>query len=369
MLGLLPRRRFLIFAEDPGAAIYLQHFPGMLRSADTACDVLATGHALEFWDQKGLAPDRHSPGVSAALVLDAYQPSLVIVGTSENSESFSFELTDAARARGIATVGVVDGAANAADRFRGVGDDPLSFAPDWLIVPDEATGGAFGRLGFPPARIRACGHPQFDEVGELRSRWSDEDRRAMREKWLLAPDPGRLVLMFVSELSTGLNPHQYRRSPAYTLSGNPENEGRTEIVLDELLMAVSELPEKPYLVLRLHPKQGVDDLPRHRPLFDQVSHCEPALEMVHAADAVVGMTSMLLAESALLGRPTLSLVPRVEEHAWLGELASSIPCVWTRDKLRDKLPRMLEARSGDGTAPGACSSRDSIINFFRENFA
>jgi hypothetical protein len=362
-------RSWLAFVEDPGAAVYISSLPKALQDEGVNCRVIATGHALEVLARKGIAAERLSPEATGVAMLEVYKPSLVIVGTSENPDSFSFDLIETARARGITTVGIVDAAANVAERFRGRGDHQLSFAPDWLVVPDEETAKEFRKLGFPAGQVQACGHPQYDEVLALRSKWSEQDRLRQREKWLPAAGQGRPALMFISELSTGLNAQQFRRSTAYTLQGRPESDGRTEIVLDELLMAIQDMPEKPYLVLRLHPKQGQDDLPRHRRLFDQVSRSEPALELVNAADAIVGMTSMLLLESALLGRPTLSLVPRAEERAWLGPMASAIPCVWTRGDLLRVLP---QAFAGDGVCGEPLvpyGSREKVIEFFREHFA
>lgn len=362
-------RSWLAFVEDPGAAVYLSDLPEALKAEGVNCSVIATGHALALRARNKMASDCLPADATGADILDAYKPSLVIVGTSENYDSFSFDLTGAAKARGIATVGIVDGAANAAERFRGRGDHALTHAPDWLIVPDEGTAKEFQKLGFPAEYIRACGHPHFDNVLELRAKWNEQDRCRQREQWLPAAEPGQPVLMFVSEISTGLNAQQFRRSPDYTLAGSPESDGRTEIVLDELLMAIREMPEKPYLVLRLHPKQGPDDLPRHRRLFDQASQSEPVLELVNAADAVVGMTSMLLLEAVLLGRPTLSLVPRAEERAWLGSMASAIPCAWTRDGLCRMLPQLFSASGASVEPPVAYGSHEKVMDFLRERFA
>ena len=364
-----PKRNWLAFVEDPGAAAYISPLPEALKKEGVDCRVIATGHALKLMTLKGVVADRLPVGASGASILEAYQPSLVIVGTSENPDSFSFDLIETAKARSIKTVGIVDAASNAAERFRGRGNHPLFFAPDWLIVPDEQTAMEFQNLGFPAGRIEACGHPQFDEVIALRAAWSEQDRQSQREKWIAAASGVRPTLLFISEISTGLNERQFRRSAAYTLRGKPESDGRTEVVLDELLMAIREIPEKPYLILRLHPKQGEDDLPRHRGMFDQISRSEPALELVNASDAVVGMTSMLLMESALLGRPTLSLVPRAMERTWLGPMASSIPCVWMRGDLRRLLPQILAGNEVCDEPPVPYGSRDKAVRFFREKFA
>ena len=55
-----------------------------------------------------------------------------------------------------------------------------------------------------------------------------------------------------------------------------------------------------------------------------MSRTEQALALLHAADAVVGMTSMLMIEAALLSRPTLAILPRAEEVHWLPTAAAGL---------------------------------------------
>lgn len=326
----------LLFVEDPGAALFMQSLPQILEAMNIDVRIVALKHARQYFPDRKFEDDVPDNAALRAL-LAHIKPDILIVGTSENPDSLAFPLIEAARSMGIVTLGAVDAIANATDRFRGRKTSPLHYATDWLLVPDGATRDAYIDLGLPQHRVAICGHPRMEQIAAIRSRWSDADRQNHRMKYLRISDPCTKVILFASELSVGLNTSLFQRSPDYTLMGNPDNISRTEIVLDELLAAVAKLDFDPFLVLRLHPKQSLQDGVKHASQFDFVSHTEPILEMIHAADLVVGMTSILLVEAAALGRPVLSIVPIIGEREWLGELGKDIICVSTPDGISEHL--------------------------------
>jgi len=351
--------RVLIYAEDPGAALFLRDLPAALVGRGIEVVVMASELAARYFDGMDLlsppARAEATPALAAA-TLRQVGADRIVVGTSEDPESFAFELVDAARSAGIASFGAVDSPANAEERFQGRTSDPLAHVPDALLVPDRTTEAAYLRLGMSPARVVRCGHTQLHAIALLRAQWGDTERRAHRHRWFGEVAAGRPILVFVSELSTGLVDGLYQRSPDYRLQGTSGADGRTDIVAEEFLLAARALPSNPHLVLRLHPKQRREDERRLIELFDQVSQDEPALEICHAADLVVGMTSILLAEAATLGRPVLSIVPRPAERAWLGDLAEDLACVWERADIAGQLanwPKVVGAGAAAERSPAA----------------
>ena len=114
-------------------------------------------------------------------------------------------------------------------------------------------------------------------------------------------------------------------------------------MIDEFLAAVAPRRAELHLVLRLHPKQAGGELSDYRAHFDSVSQAEPSLEVIHAADAVVGMTSMLMVEATLMQRPTLAILPRVQEAAWLPTLQAGLtPYACDRAAVRAGIMRLLD---------------------------
>jgi len=333
----------LIFVEDPGAANYIAPLPAELAQKGWQVSLLAGGNARNYLLARGVHSEEVQHPATAGSILATYHPRLVLVGTSENPDTLGLALVAQARRLEIPSVGVVDFYSNAGQRFRGQSREALTYAPDWLLLPDEWTRAAYVDLGYPAQRTAVCGHPHYDHILQVKSQLDRKDPAILRRSILPQSPEGRPVVVFVAEVSTGLNPQQYLRSPEYTLTGWGTSVGRTEIVLEEFLDAIRLVAPRPYLVLRLHPKNALEDFAPYLCEFDHVSSGGSPLELVYVSDLVVGMTSMLLFEATLLGCQTLSIVPREVEKEWLPSIHMHITtCVTTREQLRSKMTALVD---------------------------
>lgn len=354
----------LIFLEDPGAANFFYRIIEPLTLEGINLIVVAEGHAKEFLHSRDVLADFQELNADAQSYLSSNNIKLIVVGTSENPESNAFKLIEAARFLTIPVIGVVDGPGSSGQRFKGLTQDPLYWVPEWLIVPDAVTAKLYHDLGFNREQIRIFNHPQYDHALSMSQIWTKEDRLNQRRQFLNESDE-RSILMFISEISTGLEPDAYKRSENYTLQGTSGHDGRTEIVLEELLLSVANLAPRPYMILRLHPKQTPDDLKDYLEYFDFVSRKDPALEIVNAADIIVGMTSSLLVEAFYLNKPVLAIIPDPSEKLYLGDLASDIKSVSTREEIMDELSN--DNKLWYGRAPKAKrQSISQIIKFIHE---
>lgn len=334
----------LMYVEDPGAANFVAGLSRRLASYGMSSRLFATGYGheqLELLSERSLSVD----GIyQPAALLREIKPRALLVGTSENPDSAAHGLVDAAKKMGLRTFAVVDGPANAMDRFRGRTDRPLAYATDYLFVTDNTTAGEYEKLRMPRSRIFVCGHPRYLSVYRAAERLRRKGKHEIRRR--LFPDAGRRPLMiFASEISDGLRPEQFKKNSQYTLFGRGGCAGRTEIVMEEFLDASAEV-EDGYRVLRLHPKNTVESFKDYLPEFCAVSTGPNLLETLFAADLVVGMTSMVLGEAALLGVPVLSILPRKCEKMWLPEqLTDALACVWTRRDLHWILPKLIQKKT------------------------
>jgi hypothetical protein len=325
----------LIFAEDPGPAQYAAPLPEALAAPGWHAVVYAAGLARDFLRRRHIPFVPVDGSMTPASILDQVKPRCLLTGTSENPDSLGLHLIHAAQRSGIATAAFIDAGVNAVYRFRGRADKPLAYAPDWILVPDEWTRAEFIRIGANPDRTVVCGHPHYDYVLNLSRTWTAQDRERMRERLLPGLLKHQRVVVFLSEGSDRLRLLSSPPSPGeYTMQGRGQSTGRTEMIIEELLEAVQTLTPRPYLVLRLHPKDEADDFQAYAAEFNHIDQASPPLELVFCADLVVGMTSMLLMEAALLGRPTLSIVPRAVERDWLPTVRQGVtPCVMYRADL------------------------------------
>ncbi|MDC0979366.1 hypothetical protein OAS06_03165 [Gammaproteobacteria bacterium] len=332
---------WLLFVEDPGAVNYFVPLVKDLQSCKIPFQIYAEGHAIDLLKQSEIIPSK----ISLKTINNSEGgPSLVIVGTSENPDSIAFELVVWANRHGIPSAAIVDSGVNAAHRFRGRSSLSLAYAPDYLLVPDNWTADKYKKLGFKPQQLYVVGHPM-----QNRERIK-ESREVIRARVFPPQALGRFVLVFVSEVSTGLNPDQYLKSSEYTLHGRGRSQKRTDIVVEEILDAVSDLVStgalRPYMILRRHPKECDQDLDTAAQEFDYISTKEDPIELAYAADMVVGMSSILLNEAHLLGTPTLAVVPREEESTWLPSVRTGeIPWVGTSFELKDVLERILNLKN------------------------
>lgn len=332
----------VLFVEDPGAANFAAELPEVLKPRGISATLLASGPAVEFLERRTSSPFTVAEEIDPEAILESLRPSLVVVGTSENPRSPALALVRACEERGIPTIGIVDSPAASEHRFRGTTSDPLAHAPDWILVPDLWTRSHYVELGHPAQRVVSCGHPHYDFVREFGEK-TRTSQAQIRASVYPQARPERRIVVFAADLSTGLDPAEYRRSPEYTLTGRGESTGRTEVVLEEFLDALSPHRDGTHCVMRLHPKHELAELQAYVEEFDQVSQAEPSLDVIVGADAVVGMTTMLLVEALLLRRQTLSIVPREIERGWLATTQYELtPCVTTRPAVRDEVARLVE---------------------------
>lgn len=358
----------LIYVEDPGAANFIAPLIDRFKLEAWHFKLLAGGLAIAYLEARGILPDRVPADLSAEELLATISPHLLVVGTAENRDTLGLSLVTAARSANLKSVGVVDAPSNAKERFRGRSDRPLTYAPDYLLLPDPGAQDAYVALGYPRERAIVCGHPHYDTVRETRTHFDGIGRSVLRSRLFPEVPPEKAISVFIAEVSRGLDTAQYQRSPDYTLSGEGNRHGRTDIVLEELLRALDRLPFPTHRVLRLHPKNTREELAPYLDRFDTISEGGSPLELIYTADLVVGMTSTLLLEAALLARPTMAIVPRSVEKAWCAATATDlIPTVTQR---RELLPNLVRLLSGNGVARSSAllpeNCRDRVINWLKQ---
>lgn len=340
----------LAFVEDPGAANWFVPLMPALAEAGLGTALFADGFAAPYLHDRQIAHAR--PGAQDEnTLLDQHEPRAVLVGTSENLDTLGLRLVTAARARGIPTLAVVDQPANAEHRFRGQSQDPLRFAPDFLLLPDAGSAEAFTRLGVASERLRVIGNIHWDRVRAAADALDAADRQEVRRQ-LFSPDAERTIIVFLAEIGYVVNPEAAIWEANLNFSGRGTTRSRTAIVLEEVIDAISDLKPRPWLVLRLHPKNSPDEFAGYAHEIDQVSAGGDPLSLIWAADLTIGMTSSLVEEAFVMGRPVISILPHDAERDWLRSVSNGdIPAAVTRAELRRLLRDIL------GAPPAARSPR------------
>ena len=365
----------LIFVEDPGAANFVAGLPGALAEKGWRTTLLTGGFAEGYLRERRVSVQAFPHDATVRAVLERVDPRLVLLAPSDDVDTKSYELIAQARWAGIESVGIVDFWGTPDMRYRGPGDTPLSYAPDWLLLPDEQAKKTFVGFGYPEERTTVSGHPHFDYVRSNAARLAREDRQALRQRLFPAADRTENVVVFLAEPLTGRLTPLFQRSPDFTLFGRGQSSDRTKIVLEEFLDAATLASPRPHLVLRLHPKTPHEELCSYFSEFDQISRDGPAISVVHAADRVVGMTSIVLLEAAIVGRPTFSIIPRQMEKDWMPSIRMGITqCATTREQVRttfvdwlnEEVPEAPEVDREGLFAPGSLGRASDFIHALLE---
>ncbi|TRZ93413.1 MAG: hypothetical protein D4R84_10340 [Rhodocyclaceae bacterium] len=333
----------LLFAEDPSAANYAALLLPAFARQGWSARLYAAAIACGWLHSRGVEFTEVATDADARSFLREVNPRCVLTGTAENPETFGLRLIDAAHVAGIPSVAFIDALMSAAYRFRGTTGDPLAHAPDRLLVPDSKTLAAFASLGYPQDHIAVCGHPQCEQTRALASQWvSEGGPPAFRRQLFPELDPSRRVIVFVSEGTPRFGQMPRREFADFGFHGRGIDKGRTKIILEEVLDVVAELSDQPYMVFRAHPTESAESYAEYGSEIDRISSSGEPLELIYAADLVVGMTSMLLLEAALLGRSTLAVLAQESEVELLPSVRSGLtPYVLNRAALRELLPVLL----------------------------
>jgi hypothetical protein len=237
-----------------------------------------------------------------------------------------------ARANGIESIAVLDQWQNYAKRFSSAGTSDLAFLPDVCCVMNELAKKGMIEDGFPLERIVITGQPAFDKLIQVSGAEADAVLLLKKD---LTMDNGRPTLVFVGE---ALGRH------FEGIYGYDERQ-----CLNALLDIIKMLPERPNLIVKKHP-QNLDsdfDLDAIELVSDKlvvkiVGTEQSAKTVILASDIVVGMSSVLLVESIILGVPTVSveLGAKVFDKCFPVTIGA-IPAIVTKEKARLLLSRLI----------------------------
>ncbi len=319
---------------------FLAPVSGELAALGIESTVILDGEARRFADERGLVFFARNDSADIDSLFDQVRFDLVIVGTSENSQSRAYACVAAARGSKVPSLGVVDLPVNAERRFSGTSESPLTFAPDTILAGDRETLEAFRNLGMPTERLVLIQNPRLALLAM--DRVSQADRVAARVRRYPDWDRARPIVVFAAEPVSAIAPESSYRDETYVLHGRGIATWRTAIVLEELLDALCAYTVRPYVIVRLHPKNLRADFLSYEPEVDRFEQGGDPRDLLGVADVVVGMSSMLLQESAAMGVPTLSIVPRLAEVTLLPMAQrGKIEVVTDRVTIREALERML----------------------------
>jgi hypothetical protein len=255
-------------------------------------------------------------------VIDALQPDAVVATNSPRSERAAL---DVARERGIPGIGMVDLFGLDSDTY--VLHEPK---PAWTCVISEGVRQRLIARGFPAERVVVTGNPAFDGLFSAANRERAQSFLADRGWQELQP------VLFAGHWEP-------QTHPATLVPAGQALPREIEAVMREHVRQ----REDRALIVRYHPSDWTQ-YPR-LPDEPRIHFSEPPKEPIHplilASQAVVVQTSTVGLESAVGGKPVISVENSPAAHVWfsLAQQGVSTPAA-TPAHLHDALDAVLEGR-------------------------
>ncbi|BAY26005.1 hypothetical protein NIES2100_58150 [Calothrix sp. NIES-2100] len=283
--------KILAFAHDPGGANAVAATVARLQEIGAVVEAYAKGPAIRQFQRLGVAyqpvGEEHQP---LFVELDG---DVLLTGTSQVDE-FERDAILWARKKGIPSIAVIDYWANYLQRFQPVNHpDAKPIFPDTITAIDETCAAGMIAEGLPSDRIRVVGQPYF--------------------AWLVARQKPQKT-----KLAT----------PQYVLFASQYDANEVEI-LRILIEVLAEYKPLKKLLIRFHPRQN--KCPASLSLLAEsglpfaIDESTDVLETIQQQDIVLGITSIILIEAALMGIASGSLIIGVEDTLMTNKLGVTYP--------------------------------------------
>jgi len=294
-------RKILFVTYQPGSANNLVLIARRFQRMMFDIAVVAVNGSRCVWSRAGFDIFNESDDMGQLDVqrtVSALKPALIVAGTS-NEDSVESMFLKAAKEYGVKTVSFVDFWSKLRGRFLLSGE---LVVPEKILVLDDIMREEMVREGFDPQVINVVGSPHLENV-----------RSCSRKLYDARSGASAVRIAFFSQPIAELYGED-ERSPNWF--GYHEGTIVKSLVscLDRVCYA-SDV--RVGLTIGIHPRERDGEVVKAA-LHDRNDHSynralsvtvvkEDSLKLINEADIVLGMTTIVLLESAIMGKDTLSI--------------------------------------------------------------
>lgn len=363
-------KTILLFSRDPGGANTVIPLVSRLKEKGYCVKLFGKESALEKYANSGLAAldimkymTEVEPGTVAEFIKNQ-MPDFIITGTSADdmTEKYIWKASEKFK---IPCFAILDQWLNYGVRFSQYSVSELKeynherkhvYLPTKILVMDSLAKQKAIEEGLEESRIIITGQPYFETIKTAINKISKKDIEGLNKKLKIQKDD--YVIIFASE----------PLSKTYHETDNLDHFwGYTERtifrnMLDALAECTVQKNKKVKVIIRPHPKEGKENFNDFLAVLNgkgisfAVDESTDSLLLISASDLVCGMSSMFLIESAIIGKPILSIqIGLCRDNPFMLDQIGAVKSVLTRDELDYQLGRFLENKF------------DAIVQFKTEN--
>lgn len=294
----------LVLSGDPGGAAAIAPVVQQLQSkSDVRVAVYAYRHAVAAFHQRGMEStelDQSATRSELQTLLAESTPDVVLASTSVNGFDLEKILFAEACRQHVPSLAVLDFWSNYRARF--LSKDGRLSLPTRIAVMDSRAAEQMQADGIPRDRAVVTGQPAFDSLLSVSS--ADRQRNASATRSRLSVRPDEYLIAYMSQPLQGFQK---------VLSGTDSERGTLpydeKTVFADLQNAVKTSSCQCRIVIKPHPRELPESWIDTESAICTVDQEISSHDLAVAANVVVGMTSVILVESALLGSRVISLQP------------------------------------------------------------
>jgi len=314
---------------NPKKALFVINNPGGFRAILPVLPLIESYQLFVTEQISSLVPESQSKQTlpyylteaDILKILEQQKPSVLIVGTSvPSSKGGNLEslFIQAAFKKGIPSISVLDHWCHYQERY--TLHKTLDALPQIICIMDTKAKKEMLSLGFPESILSVTGQPAFDS---LLSNAKDREQCLTERVNRFPVSSDQKLITFVSE-------------PVAEDYGNKR--GYTQHEALEILKFVMESIPNTRIAIKKHPRESNDFFSEfiinNNDFF--LSDTAPR-DLVLSSDLVIGMTSILLIESAMMGIPTISFQPGISLDSDYAMMIQPIPVISGVNPLKEAI--------------------------------
>jgi hypothetical protein len=333
-------KRILFFAHDPGGANAVK--PLIMPLKQKGYDVIIKGDGSAL----SILPDVEQYTGDTDLLIEKLRPDFVITGTSA-ADMTEKKLRKSAKKYDVPCMAILDAWVNY-NRFTKYSCNELrengkynetEYLPDYYIVMDEYAKQEAIKEGIPSEIIYPLGNPHFKSV---RDAFDELNTEELRQKLLNGKE--KLVVWasecLIEDYGTGME-------------------------LESLKDVIELMPDNVQLVVKPHPREKVDKFDGFKNI--KIVRDITSREAIKSADIVMSMTSMVLIESIIGGKPCISYqIGADNKDKFILTKIGALPFINDKIKLKEEFENILRGKYSHSSFKINFNAAENIIKFMED---
>lgn len=311
------------------------------------------------FEQSGILPDNKkltSSMSEISRILDKYNPDVVLSGRSIKRTSAERLFIICSRARGIPTVAIVDDWYDYRENFCDEQNN-LTHLPDIVCCPDDQAKREAIADGLPREILKVTGSPALTALYEKLDQYSKSPPPCPDVIRKCSKHP---IILFISEEIAAIKSN-HSRDNEYFLGYDQHS------VREDLVEILSHQFDKCSVIEKIHPETRGESYSRiEKANVDWWTlNNDDIYSLCWWSDLVIGMRSMGLMETAILGKPTVSYQPNLlQENRCTAVRKDLIRCCQSASTLQKWLDSYELDRKRQHLERPSYANEDSIQTVF-----